>query len=104
MRFRRIYWVTEQFFKDGTSEVAGIFTSVHDLVETGIAPYNAGDYKHGFRITLCELDCACPPLYSFKAPDFAGVEKELEPLVENGELSREEIAQLCKALVGAASP
>jgi len=102
MRFRRIYWVTEQFSKDGTSEVAGVFTSVHDLVETGIAPYKAGDYKHGFRITLCELDCACPPLHSFKAPAFADVEQELRPLVEHGEISREEIAQLCEALVGAA--
>ncbi|MCH8273752.1 MAG: hypothetical protein IH851_03095 [Armatimonadetes bacterium] len=98
IKFRRIFWVTEQFDDEGFSEVTGIYTSVPDLIETGLGTRVYGDKKAGFRITLCALDTTRPPLLSFSSPDFQNVEAHLAQFVESGEMSSDEVARLAEAL------
>lgn len=96
MRFRRIYWTLEQFNGDGSDDVVGIYTSIHDLVECGLPMTR--DAANGYRFTLCELDCACLPIASFRSPDFDGIDDLLNPLIQNGEISKEEFAELRAAV------
>lgn len=99
MRFRRIYWVTEQFDSEGLSEVTGIYTSIPDLVETGLGTRDVCDKKAGFRLTLCELDSPGGPLISLGPTEFEEIVIRLEPLVATGELSREEVLSLREGLL-----
>lgn len=98
MRFRRIYWVTEQLDEDGRSQVTGVFTSVHDLLEHGIGIRDISDKRAGYRISLVELDSPKLPLCVFTSPDFGDVAKTLQPFVETGELSADEVSWICEAL------
>ncbi len=98
IRFRRIYWVTEQLDEHGYSEVTGIYTSIPDLVEIGLAPKAFCNKTAGLRITLCALDSQDAPLASFTSPAFGNVTEALRPLVDSGELTAEEVAQLADAL------
>ncbi|MCL6623112.1 MAG: hypothetical protein K6T17_00665 [Fimbriimonadales bacterium] len=98
IRFRRIYWVTEQLDDQGYSEVTGIYTSIPDLVEIGLATKPFCNKTAGLRITLCALDSQEAPLASFTSPTFGDVAEVLRPLVDNGELTAEEVAQLADAL------
>lgn len=98
IRFRRIYWVTEQLDEQGYSEVTGIYTSIPDLVETGLATKPFCDKTAGLRITLCALDSKEAPLACFSSPGFGNVAETLRPFVETGELTAEEVAQLADAL------
>jgi hypothetical protein len=96
MRFRRIYWVTEQMEAGGKSRVVGIYTSIPDLIETGLPALP--DKAAGFRVSLCELDSNQPPVTSFESPDFSGVSEALEPIVKGGEFTVEEARALSHAL------
>ncbi|MDQ2985790.1 MAG: hypothetical protein M3R13_03590 [Armatimonadota bacterium] len=98
MRFRRIYWVTEQLDEQGQSDVTGVFTSIPDLIETGLGVRAVSDKTAGFRITLCELDCKDEPILRAESPTFEGLEETLGPIVQTGEVSREEYASLADAL------
>lgn len=98
MRFRRIYWVTEQYDEEGKSEVTGVFTSIPDLIESGIGCRPASQKQTGFRICLCELDSREPPLVRFESPDFNNVEEALSKLVRDAELSHEDVVRLADAL------
>lgn len=98
MRFRRIYWVTEQIDSDGMSHVTGVFTSVHDLVENGVGLRDISDKQSGYRISLVELDSKEMPLCVFCSPDFGDVESALQPFVESGEMTAEEVARIREAL------
>lgn len=98
MRFRRIYWVTEQVDEQGASEVTGIFTSIPDLIDTGLGIRDVSKKAAGFRLTLCELDCSCAPILSAQSPNFEGLEAGLAPIVASGEISDSEIAALTDAL------
>ncbi len=98
MRFRRIYWVTEQFDEAGKSHVTGVFTSVHDLIERGVGVREVSDKTSGYRVTLVELDSPNLPLCEFSSPTFPDVAAKLQPFVDSGELSIEEVARLCDAL------
>jgi len=98
MRFRRIYWVTEQLDEAGKSEVTGVYTSIPDLVETGIKMKDYCAKRHGFRITLWALDTDSPPLLEICSPDFRDVEEKLKPFVQTGEITSEEAATLSEAL------
>jgi hypothetical protein len=98
MRFRRIYWVTEQFDSEGRSHVTGVFTSVHDLVENGVGVRDISDKQSGYRVSLVELDSKNMPLCVFCSPDFGDVEAALQPYVESGEMTAEEVARIREAL------
>jgi hypothetical protein len=98
MRFRRIYWVTEQIDGDGMSEVTGVFTSIPDLVDTGLGIRDISGKKAAFRVTLCELDSRMEPLMRFQSPDFTGFEADVRPILETGEMSLEEYNTLLDAL------
>ena len=98
MRFRRLYWVTEQFDNDGSSEVTGIFTSIPDLIELGLGTRPVSSKQAGFRITLCALDSVQPPFLSASSPDFSEVATMLTPMIEEGEITKERARSLCDAL------
>lgn len=98
MKFRRIYWVTEQFNEDGLSEVTGVFTSVPDLLETGLGVTDRSQYKAGFRITLCALDSRGPSLITLTSTDFSDCEDKLAPFVQSGEITEDEAARMKAAL------
>lgn len=98
MRFRRIYWVTEQLDKEGRSEVTGVYTSIPDLVETGIKMKDFCKKKDGFRITLWALDTDNPPLLEICSPNFHDVEEKLTPFIQTGEITSEEAVRLAEAL------
>ena len=98
MRFRRIYWVTEQLGHDGSSEVTGVFTSIPDLVDTGLGIRNASAKNAGFRVTLCELDSGLEPLMRFESPTFEGFEENVQAIIQTGEMSLEEYNTLLEAL------
>jgi hypothetical protein len=98
MRFRRIYWVTEQIDNDGHSQVTGVFTSIPDLIELGIGVRGICDKSAAFRLTLVELDSREMPLISLESPDFDNYQSKLAPFLESGEVSREEFNSLADAL------
>ncbi len=85
-RFRKVYWVTEQLDSEGISSVAGVFTSVHDLVESGLKGMEGCSKDAGFRLTLVELD-KVGPLGTWSSPDYAGLSDDLEHYVGTGEVA-----------------
>lgn len=98
MKFRRIYWVSEQFNEEGFSEVTGVFTSVPDLIETGLGVTDRSKHKAGFRITLCALDSRGPSLLTLTSTDFSDCEEKIAPYVQSGEITEDEAARLKHAL------
>ncbi len=98
MRFRRIYWVTEQFDDSGFSEVTGVYTSVPNLLESGLGVKDYSSKKAGFKLSLCELDNESPPLFTVSSPKFEGLREHLAPLMESGELSHDEVSRLLSAI------
>jgi len=98
MRFRRIYWVTEQFEDGGKSHVVGVYTSIPDLIETGLS--SIPNKPAGYRVSLYELDSKAAPVVSFNSTDFSGVREAIDPLVKGGEFSHEEANSLVEALGG----
>ena len=93
MRFRRVYWVTEKLGDSGSSNVSGVCTSVHDLIEYGIPKHNGV-----FRLNLCELDSSGDCLLTFKSDDGSSLSDTLKPFLDSGELSLEEVIRLSEAL------
>ena len=98
MKFRKIYWVTEQIGTDGKSQVAGVFTSIQDLMGRGIQWMDGIDKQAGFRITLVQLDSSKVPLGTWVTPDFSGIEQDLQDYVATEELSAQEIEALASDL------
>lgn len=85
-RFRKVYWVTEQLDAEGQSSVAGVFTSVHDLVDNGLKGMEDCAKNAGFRLTLVELD-KVGPLGTWSSPDYEGLSDDLEIYVRTGEVA-----------------
>ena len=98
MRFRRIYWVTEQVDENGNSDVTGVYTSIPDLIELGLGIRDVSDKKAAYRLSLCELDSKDKPLLTIESPNFEGLADDLRPILESGEISHEEYASLQDAL------
>jgi hypothetical protein len=98
MRFRRIYWVTEQLDEGGHSEVTGVFTSIPDLIDLGLGVRDISEKTSRFRISLCELDSKDMPLLTLESPGFDDFHQKLEPFLNTGEFSREELNSLADAL------
>ena len=87
MKFRRLYWVTEQIDESGTSEIAGVFTSIPDLVEEGIRWNVEIDKRHRFRVTLVKLDSPNKPFGSWVSPDFQGMQEDLREYIKTEEFT-----------------
>ena len=96
-KFRKVYWVTEQIHSDGCSQVAGVFTSVHDLMTHGFAGIEGCDKVAGFRLNLCELD-TLGTLGRWSSPDYAGLEEDLKQYVASSEVAHHEAEEFVKLL------
>jgi hypothetical protein len=95
MRFRRLYWVTEQISPSGESEIRGVFTSVPDLIEHCLQVLGE---TSDVRLSLVELDRVGKPLLTWVSKggdDIAGL---LDPFVKTGELSRDEVQRVIDAV------
>ncbi|MCB0825298.1 MAG: hypothetical protein KDC26_03850 [Armatimonadetes bacterium] len=93
MKFRRLYWVTEQIDADGKSTLGGVFTSIYDLTHKGLK-WNDSVNGKGFRLSLVKLDCESGPLGTWNGPDFSGLEEDLEPFIASTEFDRPSVEQL----------
>lgn len=94
MKFRRIYWVTEQVADDGQSQVAGVYTSIPDLLERGLVWKDGIEGRAGFRISLVKLDSHKSPLGIWSSPSFDGLEDALKEYVGTGEFSEGDCEQM----------
>jgi hypothetical protein len=92
--FRRLYWVSEQVFDNGTSAVNGVYTSIPDLVHHGLRFPESGQ----LRLSLTKLDSDKAPLGIWVSPDFDGITEGLKPYVETEEFSTEQVNILLAAL------
>jgi hypothetical protein len=98
MKFRRIYWVTEQLDEEGRSDVTGVYTSIPDLVEIGLGIQDYSPCRKTVRLSLCELDAAKPPLVSVLWDEYDQLESLLKPFVDDGEMTHEDVVTLVDAL------
>jgi len=98
MKFRRIYWVTEQLDDAGRGEVTGVYTSIPDLVDYGLSMKEHCEKQAALRLTLCELDTAKPPLICLTSDNFGNVEELLDQFVKDGEITHEDVVALADAL------
>ncbi len=97
MRFRKLYWVTEQVTANNKSSVLGVFTSVPDLVCTGLR--GDGSARRGeIRLSLFQLDSDLGPLRSWTPSNFASVCEDLKEFVQSEEFTQEECNTLAAAL------
>jgi hypothetical protein len=92
--FRRLYWVSEQVFEDGTSSVNGVYTSIPDLVRYGLRFPEKGL----LRLTLTKLDSDREPLGRWTSPNFDGLADAMEPYVKTEEFSSEQVNSLVTSL------
>ena len=98
MKFRRIYFVTEQLGADGTSMVGGVYTSIHDLISRGVQWMDGIEKRQGFRLSLIQLDSDKPPLGTWHSPSFSGIESDLQEFVKSEELNAQEVESLSSDL------
>ncbi len=94
--FRRLYWVTEQTDPAGVFRATGVYTSVHDLIESGLRWLEPAGQE--FRISLAKLDCKTDALGSWASPEFKGLEEKLQEFVKTGEFGIDECQTLRTAL------
>ncbi|MBI1332890.1 MAG: hypothetical protein GC165_08420 [Armatimonadetes bacterium] len=94
--FRRLYWVSEQVYSDGTSSVNGVYTSIPDLVHYGLRFPEQGQ----LRLTLTKLDSNKEPLGCWLSPNFEGLEAAMMPYLKTEEFSSEHVRLLITSLVG----
>lgn len=98
MKFRRIYWVTEQLDDKGASQVAGVYTSIPDLIDKGLRWDEGIPGRSGFRISLVKLDSMNKPLGSWSSPGFAGLDESLKEYVGTGEFNEGDCVQLVEVV------
>ncbi len=85
MKFRKLYWVTEQIAADGSSAVMGVYTSIFDIRAKGIKWLESETKTSGFRVSLIKLDSAGEPLGRWTSPGFDNMEEDLHQFVATGE-------------------
>lgn len=88
MKFRKLYWVTEQLDADGRSEVIGVFTSIFDLRSKGLRWDEGCVNRAGFRVSLVKLDSKYKPFGCWQSPDYDGLTEGLAPFVATGEFDQ----------------
>ncbi len=98
MKFRKIYWVTEQLDESGLSEVAGVYTSIQDLTSRGFNWKDGIEKSAGFRLSLVQLDSSKKPLGTWSSPDFGSIESDLEPYIASDEMNAQDVEGLVKDL------
>lgn len=96
MKFRILHWVTESLAADGTSQVTAIFTSIPDLIDSGLTQELPDG--HRLRVSLVKLDCVKGPLGVWTGPKFEGMEPMLEHLQSTQELTPMEFKLLQAAI------
>ncbi len=94
--FRRLYWVSEQVYSDGTSSVNGVYTSIPDLVHYGLRFPEQGQ----LRLTLTKLDSNQEPLGCWLSPNFDGLETAMGPYMKTEEFSVDQVKLLMQHLGG----
>ncbi|MCW5936508.1 MAG: hypothetical protein KIT11_04285 [Fimbriimonadaceae bacterium] len=94
MKFRKLYWVTEQVGECGCSTVAGVYTSIHDLLNRGVRWMEGIEHDHSYRISLVQLDSIQKPLGTWSAPAFDHLENDLQHYVQTNEMTESEILEL----------
>lgn len=99
MMFRKLYWVAERVEKNGESRVAGVFTSIPDLIRHGLSQFEGTD---ALRLTLIKLDSSKEPLGCWQGPSFDGLEAALQEYVRTDEFSAEQCAHLVDQLTASA--
>lgn len=98
MKFRRLYWVTEIVNEDGTSTITGVYTSLPDLIETGLRWMDQINGNGRFRLTLVQLDSPKLPLGSWISPDYDDISDDLEGYVEGNEFRKDDCVTLVDRL------
>lgn len=98
MKFRKLYWVTEQIDEQGRSEVIGVFTSIPDLVEIGLRWDGEPSKRVGYRLSLVKLDSKKKPLGAWQSPDFGSLADDLEEYIDTKEFSRPDCERLISEL------
>ena len=98
MKFRRIYWVTEQIDEDGTSQVGCVNTSIPELMDKGLRWDEQIPGRSGFRISLVKLDSMAKPLGTWAAPEFAGLDESLKEYIGTGEFNEGDCLQVVDSL------
>ncbi len=91
MKFRKLYWVTEQLDGENRSEVTGVYTSLPDLMAKGFRWCEEVEKTSTFRLSLVKLDSSKKPLGVWDSPDFKGMLEDLQEFVETDEFDRFEI-------------
>lgn len=82
--FRRIYWVVERPSESGDRAVTGVYTSIQDLLDSGL-----NGQRDGVRLTLVRLDAENGVLGTWEGPGFGDLRQELEAFIETKEFSRD---------------
>ena len=95
--FRKLYWVSEQVFNDGTSTVNGVYTSIPDLVHYGLRFPDKGQ----LRLTLTKLDSNQQPLGCWLSPNFEGLETAMGPYLKTEEFTNDHVKLLVQSLISA---
>lgn len=98
MKFRKLYWVTEQIGQDGQSEVVGVFTSTYDLITKGMRWDEEVDKKSGFRLSLVKLDSLYKPFGTWQSPNYDGFEGDLQRFVQTGEFEQYAVDEVAAKL------
>ena len=95
MMFRKLYWVTETVDPAGDSRVLGVFTSIPNLVKSGLS--GCVDLDH-LRLTLTKLDCCEGPVATWSAQTFHRLESDLAHFVATEEFTAEQCQSLATHL------
>lgn len=95
MMFRKLYWVTEQVDRAGTSRVSGVYTSIPELIRNGLSEQ---DRDSRLRLNLCKLDSESGQFGIWCEPDFDEVRAGIEPFVATDEISPDHCEMLVQAL------
>jgi hypothetical protein len=93
--FRKLYWVTEHVDPFGTSHIAGVYTSIPDLIRNGLTETHDGSK---LRLTLTKLDSDKTPFGTWCEPEFDGLMERLRDFVATEEFSDEHCHMLVEAL------
>jgi hypothetical protein len=95
--FRRLNWVSEHIFENGSSSVLGVYTSIPDLVRYGLRFPESGR----LRLTLTKLDSAGEPFGTWTTNNFENIGNDLQPFVKTEEFTAEQVKNLADALARA---
>lgn len=100
MKFRKLYWVTEQLNNDGQSQLRGVYTSIFDIRSKGFKWLEScGDHK-GIRVSLVKLDSMDKPLGTWSSPNFDNMREDLQQYISTGEFDEQSCDELVEELQG----